>query len=139
MFIYTASVSRRGPSNTSQTKDRVNSRELGAEQQAERKDQTHTDTHRHTIPTTTASISWPCRRVRVLSPVFSVCRGSAHYSLLSQGQTCVNAFSPLALSLSLSLPTSASPLPAFQLTLGFAQLICLPIQINLHLFQSPDS
>lgn len=41
------------------------------------------------------SPSWWC--VCILCTVFSVCRGSTHYSMLSQGQTCVNAFSPVTL------------------------------------------
>lgn len=73
----------------------------------------HTHTHTHA-----ASISWSWWCVHILSPVFSVCRGSTHYSVLSQGQTCVNAFSPLTFFFS---PPPSAPSACFSADSGLWQ------------------
>lgn len=56
------------------------------------KQDTHTHTHLQ------GGKQWVMRAWPYFTLVFSVYRGSTHYSPLSQGQTCVNAFSPLTLS-----------------------------------------
>ncbi len=72
--------------------------------------------------------------VSIFSPQYSVCVEEVLITLCSLRARPV--LMHFLLLLSFSPPPPLLPLPAFQLTLGFGNLICLSIQINLHLIYS---
>lgn len=127
-----ASLGEPSLSNTSQNKDSVSSRELQVSSKAaiRQTDQTrsHSRAHAHARHQSAGHDG-----VSIFSPQYSVCVEGVLITMCSlRARPVLMRF---LLLLSFSFP-SLLPLPAFQLTLGFGNLICLSIQINLHLIYS---